>query len=1056
MSLVDEISAAMEDAGPMEELILVGRSDPRLKSHRRLGKSSLHLSTEYAQSSPSWQCLLLSQGVVLRSLVASPAVTQAKANILERRQQSIRRSPTPSAIERTVCAPSDENDDLWHAQRPIIVPVARADGLGQDALLALGPPFVAGQPCPTSPSRLEQSSQTFRYIRSQVKAANDESEAVEQTVIEGFKLDSAALVMVHDAQKGSGLVSATCQLYSGDCVGMMSDGSVMRWSSSSCEDLLGSTSGGHSSISAVRLPALDMSWKSESSLLLQRERVAQVCSGGFHSAALTTSGRLFTWGSNLMYQLGHEVEVDETTPVCVEENLAGQFITHLSCGITHTVATTFNNRIYQWGTLNEETMLPTPTQLLTPLNLVNITHVSAGLSFSVLCATCESKNGTHEQQIFTWGENASGQLGIGDADPRVTPTQVVINETLGTNKYTIDLVSAGVDYVVVTCTTENQPSQSDVVGWGHLPVPSSCVASRHSGNEGGLVPRRLRLPSSSTTPPTDSDPTQFGGFIATVLCAQDFLAFCAYIEPVQPAQYSPHLPRSPSGIGGSTDRAKPTTDESDAVNAFWKVLAGTPRKSAAVSASQGTAKPAELDEERHIYGTSKHKEKERIGDESDKKKRTDTAVETVSAKQPKQEEPTKDTTPTSKPQPAKQAQPQPQIETNVERSGTFEPISVQRQWASTRENVIGGAGTSSASRLTPAGDRIQRPSSLRASYYVTDMGDGKAGGGQRLLKTRHRYITQGDSSARESLDRARSKVLSAPTKFVVKPFRNDPMTVFWQRFVAESEYGFMVNSEVLMKEALNDIERFRCEQDDANATEGGPHHSADSKPTNSSLSQIQQVWRYGKAGHRRAASHTPFWERLSGYRSKDETIDEGALSPSSPSSINLFSVGDPEDVKQWALDVLESLCSHSETRFGSQFYKSQIDFEEQKNKETTTYCVGSPCSNLPYPLFFDLLLNSVPSNQVKKLWVISEGSLGQVWRCQYRGTEVAMKILKPDEAKNARKVKAMIREAVLLSRLRHPSIINMLGVCFDIYNREFGIVMELCERGNLWETLFNK
>ena len=47
---------------------------------------------------------------------------------------------------------------------------------------------------------------------------------------------------------------------------------------------------------------------------MKNENIVSVSLGGFHSSALTSFGRLFTWGYNLYGQLGDGTTVDKLVP----------------------------------------------------------------------------------------------------------------------------------------------------------------------------------------------------------------------------------------------------------------------------------------------------------------------------------------------------------------------------------------------------------------------------------------------------------------------------------------------------------------------------------------------------------------------------------------------------------------------------------------------------------------------------------------------------------------------------------------------------------------------
>jgi len=82
------------------------------------------------------------------------------------------------------------------------------------------------------------------------------------------------------------------------------------------------------------------------SFLGQRPR--QIACGGFHSAVYTEDGKMFTFGGGEHGQLGHGDKVNKIRPTLVEA-LDGVFISQITCGWSHSVALTSKGRVYTWG-----------------------------------------------------------------------------------------------------------------------------------------------------------------------------------------------------------------------------------------------------------------------------------------------------------------------------------------------------------------------------------------------------------------------------------------------------------------------------------------------------------------------------------------------------------------------------------------------------------------------------------------------------------------------------------------------------------------------------------
>lgn len=97
---------------------------------------------------------------------------------------------------------------------------------------------------------------------------------------------------------------------------------------------------GHSSESNSHVPRLVES--------LLGKHPCQVSCGGFHTAVVTEDGRLYTFGGGEHGQLGHNDRVNKLKPTLVQA-LERVFISQITCGWSHSVALTSEGRVYTWG-----------------------------------------------------------------------------------------------------------------------------------------------------------------------------------------------------------------------------------------------------------------------------------------------------------------------------------------------------------------------------------------------------------------------------------------------------------------------------------------------------------------------------------------------------------------------------------------------------------------------------------------------------------------------------------------------------------------------------------
>ncbi len=156
---------------------------------------------------------------------------------------------------------------------------------------------------------------------------------------------------------------------------------------------------------------------------LKSKRVRDVACGSSHSAAITSSGELYTWGCGEYGRLGHGDNITQLRPKQVRA-LAGQRVVQVACGSrdAQTLALTDDGLVYSWGDGDfgklgrggsEGCSVP---QNVEKLNGAGICQIECGAQFSLAL----SRSGL----VWTWGKGDYFRLGHG-ADQHVRkPTAV--------------------------------------------------------------------------------------------------------------------------------------------------------------------------------------------------------------------------------------------------------------------------------------------------------------------------------------------------------------------------------------------------------------------------------------------------------------------------------------------------------------------------------------------------------------------------------------------------------------------------------------------------------
>jgi uncharacterized repeat protein (TIGR02543 family) len=188
--------------------------------------------------------------------------------------------------------------------------------------------------------------------------------------------------------------------------------------------------------------------------LQDSETIQYISAGSSHSLAITNIGNVYAWGSNLAGKLGDGTTVQKLVPTLIDffELNNGESIISVSAGSSHTLALSTSGRIFSWGynasgrlgdgTTNNKN---TPTLITFPQleNGEKIQNIHAAGYHSLALSTMG--------RVFSWGRNGSGQLGDGTLTNKLIPTLISISQLQ--NDETIKQLSAGSTHSLAVTTT---------------------------------------------------------------------------------------------------------------------------------------------------------------------------------------------------------------------------------------------------------------------------------------------------------------------------------------------------------------------------------------------------------------------------------------------------------------------------------------------------------------------------------------------------------------------------------------------------------------------------
>ncbi|RNA10655.1 serine threonine- kinase Nek9 [Brachionus plicatilis] len=185
--------------------------------------------------------------------------------------------------------------------------------------------------------------------------------------------------------------------------------------------------------------------------LFQRECAAlSVSLGRSHFAVVTVEKELFTWSASQggpsygsYSKLGHGKNFGTTRIPKQVESLTGLFVEKVSCGEEMTCCLTHQGQVYTFGSnlygclglgLDHELQVYTPTKI----QFFEDNHL---IVKSIACGDYHVIALTQDNRVFTWGCGEYGRLGHGDEDDQQQPKEIKFDF-----KYKFRQIYAGSDY----------------------------------------------------------------------------------------------------------------------------------------------------------------------------------------------------------------------------------------------------------------------------------------------------------------------------------------------------------------------------------------------------------------------------------------------------------------------------------------------------------------------------------------------------------------------------------------------------------------------------------
>lgn len=180
------------------------------------------------------------------------------------------------------------------------------------------------------------------------------------------------------------------------------------------------------------------------------------CGSSHSGVVLSESKSVVTWGRGEDGQLGHGNAESQNTPMVVQV-LEGQDCDEIICGAEYTIAVSHSkNKIWSWGWGDFGRLgHGNPLDLFLPKQISSLSDVKIK---KVACGDSHTLVVTGAGEVFSFGRNQNGQLGLGSRMDCMVPTK------LGEFKnHCVEVVACGAEHSSA-CTAEGK---TFAWGWGH-------------------------------------------------------------------------------------------------------------------------------------------------------------------------------------------------------------------------------------------------------------------------------------------------------------------------------------------------------------------------------------------------------------------------------------------------------------------------------------------------------------------------------------------------------------------------------------------------------------
>ena len=155
--------------------------------------------------------------------------------------------------------------------------------------------------------------------------------------------------------------------------------------------------------------------------------------------AFTANGEIYSWGHNGYCQLGNGNTNQGLTPTVIPNAMVGRKVVQVACGSHHCLVRTSDGELFAWGQNNcgqigtgSTSNQSTPKKITNPFAARKVVDVTCGQTSSMVVL--------ETGEVYGWGYNGNGQLGLGNNINQLSPCRVAALQGVVVTKVRIEIV----------------------------------------------------------------------------------------------------------------------------------------------------------------------------------------------------------------------------------------------------------------------------------------------------------------------------------------------------------------------------------------------------------------------------------------------------------------------------------------------------------------------------------------------------------------------------------------------------------------------------------------